>query len=89
MISLLIVVAAVLCNIFKLLNVSGTAVVAIVIILIARPNDGITASTERLISVLTGCLIGLLLIISTVYLVRFLHKKILKVEYTMKDYEKN
>lgn len=84
-----IVFAAVLCNIFKLLNVSRTAVVTIIIILIERPNDGLTASVERFISVLIGCVIGLLVVISTGYLIRFLHKKILKVEYRMKDYEKN
>lgn len=58
-------------------------------ILIERPNDAITASVERFVSVLTGCVIGLLVVISTGYLIRFLHKKILKVEYRMKDYEKN
>lgn len=84
-----IVVAAILCNIFKLLNVSRTAIVAIIIILIERPNDGLTASIERFLSVLVGCVTGLLVVMSTGYLIRFLHKKILKVEYRMKDDEKN
>lgn len=81
-----IVVAAVLCSIFKLLNVSRTAIVAIIIILIERPNDSIAASIERFISVLIGCIIGLLIVVSTGYLIRFLHKKFLKIEYKLKDY---
>lgn len=80
-----IVVAAVLCTVFKLLNVSRTAVVAIIIILNEKPDDGFMVSIERFLSVLVGCIIGLLVVVSTGYLIRYLHKKILKVEYKHKD----
>lgn len=75
-----IVVSAVLCSVFNLLNVSRTAVVAIIIILIEKPNDGFMASIDRFLSVLVGCTIGLLVVIFTGSLIKFLHKKMLKVE---------
>lgn len=75
-----IVVSAVLCSVFNLLNVSRTAVVAIIIILIEKPNDGFMASIDRFLSVLVGCTIGLLVVIFTGSLIKFLHKKLLKVE---------
>lgn len=75
-----IVVSAVLCSVFILLNVSRTAVVAIIIILIEKPNDGFMASIDRFLSVLVGCTIGLLVVIFTGSLIKFLHKKLLKVE---------
>ena len=74
-----IVVSAVLCSVFNLLNVSRTAVVAIIIILIEKPNDGFMASIDRFLSVLVGCTIGLLVVIFTGSLIKFLHKKLLKV----------
>lgn len=81
-----IVVATVLCYIFKLLNVSRTAIVALIIILIERPDDSFKASIERFISVLLGCVIGLLVVIATGYFIKFLHKKLLKAEYKLKDH---
>lgn len=80
-----IILAAVLCKVFKLLGVARTAVVAIIIILIEKGGDGYLASVERFIAVLVGCLLGLLVVISTGYLIRFLHKKFLKAEYKLKD----
>lgn len=80
-----IVLAAVLCKIFKLLNVARTAVVAIIIILIEKGSTDYLASVERFISVLVGCLIGLLVVVSSGYLIRFLHRKFMKVEYKLKD----
>lgn len=80
-----IVLAALLCHFFKLLNVSRTAIVAIIIILIERPNDSFMASIERFLSVLLGCIIGLLIVVSTGYSIRFLHKKFLKAEHKIND----
>ena len=75
-----IVVSAVLCNVFNLLNVSRTAVLAIIIILIEKPNDGFMASIDRFLSVLVGCTIGLLVVIFSGIFIKFLHKKMLKLE---------
>ncbi|SFI67669.1 Fusaric acid resistance protein-like [Kaistella treverensis] len=74
-----ILIAALLCNLFNLLNVSRTAVVAIIIILIEKPNDGFMASIDRFLSVLVGCTIGLLVVIFTGSMAKFLHKNILKI----------
>lgn len=80
-----IVVAAVLSNAFKLLSVSRTAIVAVIIIVLEKPEEGYIASIERFISVAAGCLIGLFVVVSTGYLIRYLHKLILKVEYRHSD----
>lgn len=76
-----IVAAALLCTIFKLLIVSRTAIVAIIIILIEKPEDGFMASIERFLSVLLGSMIGLVIVISTGYLIRFIHKTYLEAEF--------
>ncbi len=76
-----IVLAAIICYSFKLSNVSRTAVVAVIIILLEKPGDGFLASIERFISVLGGCLIGLLVVIVTGYLIRYLHKLLMKAEF--------
>lgn len=76
-----IVLAALICHYSKLSAVSRTAIVAVVIILYEKPNDGYHAPLERFLFVLAGCVIGLLVVVSTGYLIRYLHKKILKVEF--------
>lgn len=76
-----IILAAVLCKVFNLLNVARTAVVAIIIILIEKPDDGFMAPIERFLSVLAGCLIGLLITVITAFMIKYLHKKILAAEY--------
>ncbi|MDO5655976.1 MAG: FUSC family protein [Flavobacteriaceae bacterium] len=80
-----IILAAILCKVFNLLSVARTAVVAIIIILIEKGSTDYLASVERFVSVLVGCLIGLMVVVSSGYLIRFLHKKFLKVEYKLKD----
>lgn len=76
-----IILAAVFCNLFQLLNVSRTAIVAVIIILIEKPNEGFMAPVERFLSVLLGCLIGLLVTVITSFFIKFLHKKLLLNEY--------
>ena len=76
-----IILAAVLCKVFNLLNVARTAVVAIIIILIEKPDEGFMAPVERFLSVLAGCLIGLLITVITAFIIKYLHKKILAAEY--------
>lgn len=83
---LAIAIAALLCYMIRLLIVARTAVVSVIIILIERPYDGFMASLERFLAVLLGCLIGLIVVVTTGYLIRFLHKKVLKVEYKLKDF---
>jgi len=74
-----------LCNLFILLNVSRTAVVANIIILIEKPNDGFMASIDRFLSDLVGCTIGLLVVIFTGSMAKFLHKNILKTQNKVND----
>lgn len=80
-----IILAAFICNFAKLLSVARSAVVAVIIILIEKPEEGYLASVERFAFVLIGCLIGLLVVISTGYLIRLVHKKWLKAEYKLKN----
>ncbi|MHA6698126.1 FUSC family protein [Chryseobacterium sp. A301] len=80
-----IVVAALLSNAFKLSSVSRTAIVAVIIIVLEKPDEGYIASIERFLSVAGGCLIGLFVVVSTGYLIRYLHKLILKVEFRHRD----
>lgn len=78
-----ITLAAILCRLFNLLTVARTAVVAIIIILIEKPNDGLMAPVDRFLSVLAGCLIGLLITLITAYIIKFAYKRILLVEYKL------
>lgn len=76
-----IILAAILCKVSNPLNVSRTAVVAVIIILIEKPDDGFMAPIERFLSVLVGCLIGLLVTIITSFFIKFFHRQFLKWEY--------
>lgn len=80
-----IILAAALCKIFNLLNVARTAVVAVIIILIEKPDEGFMAPIERFLSVLVGCVIGLLVVLITAYPIRFFHKKTLEIEHKLRD----
>ncbi len=80
-----IILAAVLCKGFKLVQVSRTAVVAVIIILIEKPDEGFMAPIERFISVLIGCLIGLLVVLITAFPIRYFHKKTLEIEHKLRD----
>lgn len=80
-----ITVTAIICNAIKLLDVSRSAIVAVIIILIEKPDEGYLASVERFSFVLIGCLIGLIVVVTTGYMIRFVHKKLLKAEYKLKN----
>ncbi|AZI68145.1 hypothetical protein EIB71_10905 [Kaistella daneshvariae] len=65
---------------FKKNSPQGYASCCVIIILIEKPNDGFMASIDRFLSVLVGCTIGLLVVIFSGSLIKFLHKKMLNVE---------
>ena len=76
-----IAAAALICKLFNLLNVSRSAIVAIIIVLMERPDESFMAPVERFVSVFIGCIIGLLVTISTAFMIKFVHRKILDLEY--------
>ncbi len=76
-----IITATLICKLFNLLNVSRSAIVAIIIVLMERPDESFMAPVERFVSVFIGCIIGLLVTISTAFMIKFVHRKILDVEY--------
>ncbi|QFG52731.1 FUSC family protein [Chryseobacterium sp.] len=78
-----IILAALLCRIFNLLSVARTAVVAIIIILIEKPNEGFMAPIDRFLSVLSGCVIGLLITLTTAYIIKLAYKRQLLIEYKL------
>lgn len=80
-----IILGAVICKTFNLLNVVRTTIVAMIIILIEKPDEGFIAPIERFISVLLGCLIGLLVVLITAYPIRYFHKKTLQIEHKLRD----
>ncbi len=80
-----IILAALLCKGFNLLKVARTAIVAVIIILIEKPDEGYLAPIERFISVLAGCIIGLSVILVTAYPIRYFHRKALQIEHKLRD----
>lgn len=78
-----IILAALLCRIFNLLSVARTAVVAIIIIPIEKPNDGFMAPIDGFLSVLSGCVIGLLITLITAYIIKLAYKRLLLIEYKL------
>ncbi len=78
-----ITLAAIPCRLFNLLTVDRTAVVAIIIILIEKPNEGFMAPIDRFLSVLAGCVTGLLITLITAYIIKLAHKRLLLIEYKL------
>ena len=71
-----IVITILVCRFFNIMNMTRVAIVALLVIMI--PNHGADLSYTpvlRSVSVGIGCLIGLLIVISTSYLVRLLRRK--------------
>lgn len=71
-----IVLAIIICYVFKLMNVVRTAIVALIIVLIyERDNMSWMGAIERFSGVALGCLIGLAITVITSYGINFLRKK--------------
>lgn len=73
-ISLAIVLAVMICRLFQLMKVVRSAVVAVLIILIEH-KSGVLTPFERFLTVLIGCLIGLIVTLSTTLIINQLKKK--------------
>ncbi|MCC2590106.1 aromatic acid exporter family protein [Chryseobacterium sp. MFBS3-17] len=76
-----IAAASLLCKYLNLANVSRSAVVALIIVMIERQDDGFTGSLERFLSVTLGCIIGLLITVTTAIIIKFTHRKIIQSIY--------
>lgn len=73
-----ILITILVCKLFKILNYARVAIVALLIILIEPHHSSITFTPFfRFLTVAGGCLIGLLIVISTSYLLQNLRKRFL------------
>lgn len=71
-----IVLTAVVCYLFQLMNVARTAIVAFIIVTIHEQTQlSSLAAIYRFISVTIGCLIGLSVTVLTSYLINYLRNK--------------
>lgn len=75
-ISLAIVLAVMICRLFQLMKVVRSAVVAVLIILIEH-KSGVLTPFERFLTVLIGCLIGLIVTLSTTLIINQLKKNLI------------
>lgn len=76
-----IIITVLVCRLFKILNYARVAIVAVLIILIEPHHSSLTYTPFfRFLTVAGGCLIGLAIIVSTSYAIRYLREKLLVQE---------